>query len=112
MLPKKEFQFKLFIQHSILNHIIKYDFYTENRFIAHRCAKIKTSAHEKSSIPQYFIYFAHIKQPTNCFLKNSGQKFSAPNIYGLKRNVVITESCITSICTQYIGCRHMPSDLK
>lgn len=51
VLPKKEFQFKLFIQDSILNHIIKYHSYTENRFIAYRCAKTKTSAHENSSIP-------------------------------------------------------------
>jgi len=51
VLPKQEFHFKLFIQDTILNHIIKYNSYAENRFIAYRCAKNKTSAHEKSSIP-------------------------------------------------------------
>lgn len=48
----------------------------------------------------------------NCFLKNSGQKLNAQNIYGLNREAVITEPRFASICTRYIGCAHMPSDLK
>lgn len=51
VLPKKEFQFTLFIQDSILNHITKYHSYTKIGFIAYRCAKSKTSTHEESSIP-------------------------------------------------------------
>lgn len=58
----KEFQFKLFIQDFILNHIIKYHSYTENGFITHRCAKSKTSAHEESSIQCHFVSFMQIKQ--------------------------------------------------